>query len=71
MGIGVPGYEVANAPLEWREVMNPNFGLAVYSRNLFNNDYALASNAAEAFLSLTTCRYGLPRIYGIELRYNF
>lgn len=69
--IRVPGYEVVNARVEWRKVMHSNFDLAVYSRNLFNNDYALAANAAGAFLGLTTYRYGLPRTYGIELRYNF
>lgn len=67
----IPGYEVANARIEWSGIAQSGFSVAGFVRNLFDSTYPIASVAGSSSLSFLTRAYAEPRMYGVELGYKF
>jgi iron complex outermembrane receptor protein len=65
-------YDVVNARLDLRNVAGAGVDIGLFVRNLFDKDYvsgsALLSTAA---IPTNSVVFGMPRTYGLELRYSF
>jgi iron complex outermembrane receptor protein len=57
---------------DWAHVYGSRFSTALYVTNAFNKDYILGTdNQLNAGSGTVSALYGDPRMYGIELRYDF
>jgi iron complex outermembrane recepter protein len=57
---------------DWKHVYGSRFSTALYVTNAFNKDYIVGTdNQLNAGSGTVSALYGDPRMYGIELRYDF
>jgi iron complex outermembrane receptor protein len=64
-------YDNVNARIEWSGIAGTGLSVAGFLRNAFNSTYAYASSTSASSLGIFTRSYSEPRMYGIELGYNF
>jgi iron complex outermembrane recepter protein len=58
--------------VDWGHIYNTRLNAALYMTNAFNKDYIVGSdNQLNAGSGTVSALYGDPRMYGIELRYDF
>jgi iron complex outermembrane receptor protein len=70
-GTDVPGYELVNGRIDWRDMLGSGFSAGVFVKNVMDEEYV-----AGPFLFLRQfppngAIYGEPRNYGLELTYRF
>lgn len=66
----LPSYELVNANLNWRRIAGSPVDVSLFVTNLFDEKYR--TNVAGNWTSgLEVGRVGVPRMYGMRLRYNF
>lgn len=65
------GYNVVNARIDWNDVLGSKFGLSVFVRNAFNENYISGALLGSNALSIVTGTQGPPRMGGVQLRYRF
>ncbi|SKC03793.1 TonB-dependent receptor [Sphingopyxis flava] len=67
----LPGYFIANASLNWEEVMGSPVSLQVWARNLFDKRYLTGTNIQFATFGWANGTYGAPRTYGLSASVKF
>ncbi|MFA5547667.1 MAG: hypothetical protein WDA10_03960 [Porticoccaceae bacterium] len=67
----LPSYDVANLRLDWNGIGNTGVDLAFFMRNVLDDEYPYAANATQDSLGIYTFAYAEPRMYGLEIRYQF
>jgi iron complex outermembrane recepter protein len=67
----LPGYSLINARLTWEDVMATKLNAALFVRNAFKKEYYAGGNPSSSGGALNAVNPGMPRMYGIELRYAF
>ncbi|RLP55840.1 MAG: hypothetical protein D6160_00015 [Ketobacter sp.] len=70
-GTKLPGYELLNARLNWSGIMDSRFSVALYGKNLTNEEYFVGGMTLAAALGHNAAAVGEPRTYGAELNYQF
>lgn len=70
-GTKLPGYELVNARLNWSGIMDTRFSVALYGKNLTNEEYFVGGMTLAAALGHNAAAVGEPRTYGAELNYQF
>jgi len=67
----LPSYDVANLRLDWNGIGNTGVDLAFFMRNVLDDEYPYAAHGTQDSLGLFTYAYAEPRMYGLEIRYQF
>lgn len=70
-GTRLPGYSLINARLDWQDIMGSKVSAAVFATNITNKDYFVGGLSQGASLGESAAAPGRPRMYGIELGYEF
>ena len=66
-----PAYKVANARLDWNEVMGSKFSAGAFVKNLTNEFYTIGVIGLVAELGSGSSAYAEPRTYGVWVGYKF
>lgn len=67
----IPGYDVVNLRLDWREVAGRPVTLSAFVTNATDNSYAVGQFDAYLAKGYVTRTFAEPRMYGIQVRYDF
>src|SRR5690606_27413323 len=67
----LPGYDVANMRVEWRDISRSGVDAAFFMRNVFDQEYPYAAASTAAALGVYTLSYAEPRMFGLEVKYSF
>nr|MEC6700755.1 TonB-dependent receptor [Sphingobium sp. SJ10-10] len=70
-GEKLPGYQLANARLDWRGIGGTGLDLGVYVKNLFNEKYFSASSVLLPSFPTSSVYAGDPRTWGVTAKYTF
>jgi len=67
----ISGYSLANAFVDWNDVMGIPLDLRLYIKNLTDKNYASGGTSVYASVGFYDYILGAPRTYGAELKYRF
>ncbi|MFV8818005.1 TonB-dependent receptor [Haliea sp. E17] len=67
----IDGYELVNARLEWKGIMGSGLGAALIGRNLTDEEHFVGGMPLGASLGHNATVVGAPRMYAMELSYQF
>ena len=70
-GTRLPGYSLINARLDWQDIMGSQISAAAFATNITNKSYYVGGLSQGASLGENAAAPGRPRMYGIELSYEF
>jgi iron complex outermembrane receptor protein len=70
-GTKVAGYALVNGRLSWNNIRGTGLALAVYGKNLLDKRYFVGGLATGVTLGTNSVNPGVPRSYGLELKYAF
>lgn len=70
-GTEIDGYELINIRAEWANIFDSKFNVAVFGRNLSEEEYFAGGNSNAATGGFNSVIPGEPRTYGAEFYYNF
>ncbi|MCW1384893.1 TonB-dependent receptor plug domain-containing protein [Novosphingobium sp. KCTC 2891] len=71
IGTNTPGYALVNARLDWTHIQGTGVTASVFGRNLFNKGYYVGGLAQGIALGANSTNVGRPRMYGVELKFEF
>lgn len=67
----MPSYDLLNFNLNWSRVAGSDFDLSLFITNLTDEEYITNVTGNYYDLGLENGQIGVPRMYGMRLRYNF
>src|SRR5690606_8617149 len=67
----LPGYDVSNLRVEWKDISHSGVDAAFFMRNVFNQEDPYAASATSASLGIYTLSFAEPRMFGLEVKYSF
>ncbi|MEA3300961.1 MAG: TonB-dependent receptor [Pseudomonadota bacterium] len=70
-GLVLDSYDLTNMRADLNGVGGSAVDLGLFIRNLFDDEYMVASGASGGRLGFETGIYGAPRMWGLEARYSF
>jgi iron complex outermembrane receptor protein len=70
-GEKLPGYQLANARLDWRGIGGTGLDLGVYVKNVFGEKYFSASSVLLPSFPTSSVYAGEPRTWGVSAKYSF
>ena len=70
-GEKLPGYNLANARLDWKGVAGTGLDLGVFVRNLTNEQYFTGQAVLLKSFPISSSYLGAPRTWGVTGRYRF
>lgn len=70
-GVNLPGYTLANARLDWKDIDNSGLDLGFYVRNVFGEKYFSSPVILGLPIPVATVYTGEPRTWGVSARYSF
>ncbi|WP_395335232.1 TonB-dependent receptor [Novosphingobium sp. BL-8A] len=70
-GEKLPGYELANARLDWRGIADTGIDLGIFVKNVFNEKYFSAASVLLPSFPTSSVYAGDPRIWGVSAKYTF
>jgi len=70
-GVSLPGYEVANARIDWKDIAQSGFDLSIYVKNVLDKNYFISPVILGLPIPVATVYTGEPRTWGISAKYSF
>lgn len=70
-GVALPGYDLLNARVDLEGLLGGRLSLALWSRNVLDEEYAAGPGALQATLPAKTAFFGDPFTLGVEAKYRF
>jgi len=70
-GVNLPGYTLANARLDWKDIGQSGLDLGFYVRNVFAERYFSSPVILGLPIPVATVYVGEPRTWGVSARYSF
>lgn len=70
-GEKLPGYNLVNSQLTWRNVASSGLDLGVFVKNVFNEKYYASASVLLKSFPISSAYLGEPRIWGVKARYSF
>ena len=70
-GTQLKSYELLNARIDWSNIYGSGFSVAVFGNNLTKEVYYTGGLANGQLLGVNNAQVGMPRTYGVELRFEF
>jgi iron complex outermembrane receptor protein len=70
-GEKLPGYNLANARIDWKGIAGTGLDLGLYVRNLTNEFYFAATSVELKTFPISSEYLGEPRTFGVSARYHF
>ncbi len=64
-------YWLASAKVDWEQVMNTNWDISLYGKNLTDEEYTVGGVMLYHSFGFSTKVFGEPRTYGMQARYRF
>ncbi|MCB1686902.1 MAG: TonB-dependent receptor [Halioglobus sp.] len=66
----LPDYSLVNLNFDWNGIMGKPFDMSIFASNVFNEKY-ITSISATYENGVETGQVGVPRMYGVRVRYNW
>lgn len=66
----LPDYSIVNLNYDWKGIMGKPFDLSIFASNVFDEEY-ITSISGTYENGLETGQVGVPRMYGVRVRYNW
>jgi iron complex outermembrane receptor protein len=70
-GTGVPGYQLTNFRLDWRDIGHSKVSAGLFVKNALNKLYIAGPSLVLRQFPSNAVIFGEPRAYGLELTYRF
>jgi iron complex outermembrane receptor protein len=70
-GEKLPGYNLVNANLSWKQVGGTGLDLGVFVKNVLNEVYYSAPSVLLLTFPISSVYVGEPRTWGVKARYAF
>lgn len=70
-GEKLPGYNLVNARLDWKNIAHTGLDLGIFARNLTNEHYFAAPDVLLKSFPVNSVAVGDPRTYGVVARLTF
>ena len=70
-GTQIKSYTLVDLRAEWANIQGSGLGISAYVKNLTNKKYNTGGFGLGAVNAINSVLPGLPRLYGIEVRYDF
>jgi iron complex outermembrane recepter protein len=70
-GTQLPGYGLVNMRLDWAHTFGSKLTVSLFVKNLADKTYFTGGNAGAQNDSIEAAAWGMPRTYGVGLRYDF
>lgn len=67
----ISGYSLVNVRAEWNDIAGTPISAAVYAQNLTDEEYLVGGFPLGAVTGQNSVAVGTPRMYGVEVRYDF
>jgi iron complex outermembrane recepter protein len=67
----IGGYGLVNLRYDWTSIAGSDFSFAAYVKNLTDKEYYTGGFALDASLGVSSLAIGTPRMFGVELAYDF
>ncbi|MFT4056892.1 MAG: TonB-dependent receptor [Novosphingobium sp.] len=67
----IPGYSLVNLNAGINEVAGTGFDLTLFAQNVTNKHYRVTSTGSYDSTGILDFMYGVPRVYGLRLKYAF
>jgi len=67
----LPGYALVNLRAGWRNIMESPFSAALFANNVFKEEYFAGGMQLAVALGHNAAVVGEPRMYGLELSFEF
>lgn len=67
----LPDYELLNLNANWLGIYDSNFDMSLYATNVLDEEYVTFTSGAWNSIGVEVRQSGLPRMYGMRIRYNF
>ena len=64
-------YELLNLNASWMNIYNSNFDFSLYATNVLDKEYITYYAGTMNALGIEVRQTGMPRMYGMRLRYSF
>lgn len=64
-------FELMNLNANWMGIYNSDFDMSLYVTNVLDEEYETYRAGSYNSLGIEVRQFGLPRMYGMRLRYNF
>jgi iron complex outermembrane recepter protein len=69
--VEAPSWERADFRVDWNDVAGTGVDAGVFVTNAFDEEAVIAPASSTEFLGVNSVLYAEPRIYGVQLRYQF
>jgi iron complex outermembrane receptor protein len=66
-----PGYGLVNMRYDWKDIYGSSLSFAAFATNLFDQPYYTGGFALSASLGVSSVAIGQPRMFGVEMTYDF
>jgi len=67
----LPSYELLNLNASWMSIYNSDFDMSLFATNVLDTEYETYRAAVWNAIGMEVHQSGLPRMYGMRVRYNF
>ncbi|NKI16477.1 TonB-dependent receptor [Spongiibacter sp. KMU-166] len=67
----IPAYDLVNVRADLYNIAAANVDVGVFVNNVFDEEYAISSSISSRALGLDSFVFGPPRLFGVDVRYNF
>jgi len=67
----LPSYELLNLNASWMGIYNSDCDMSLYATNVLDKEYVTFASGAYSNVGMEARQGGLPRMYGMRIRYNF
>jgi len=67
----IAGYGLVNLRLDWTEIADTRFGASLFVTNVADTVYKTRVSGLYNIFGVAGAAYGEPRIFGVQLRYQF
>jgi iron complex outermembrane receptor protein len=66
----LPDYSLVNLTYDWKGIMGKPFDMSIFASNVFDEEY-ITSISGTYENGVETGQVGVPRMYGVRVRYNW
>jgi len=67
----LPSFELMNLNASWLGIYDSNFDMSLYATNVLDKEYVTYTAGTYETIGIEVRQNGLPKMYGMRVRYNF
>lgn len=70
-GAVIPGYGLLNVRADWKDIAGYPIDIGFFMKSALNKLFITGGTSAQASVGFGWVSYGEPRMFGVQMRYNF